>query len=315
MKALFCGLLFSTSLFASELSPRVYEVLGSYDSQEARNSDSYIAHDLSSFNILITPDYRSIVHFDEWDIEMKLDKDLNFYQSDISECEDPGCSGVGEIEGKIFFKQLNGKDVPYAKVTMYFYADTSEDVDCDVVNCDDLDYDDYFKTWEETFEFNFSGSFDGQVPTFNPAPIDSELAKNLYECTSLTGGTFIRCASATSYQFKTDIDAAELKKLSDFAGVTLKQTVAKEVAVAVLRSQVQNALLQTKVYTFNSVETEAYKALEKNLNELVAIMEKTAADTVYTNMSRYSGYRHQAGVEFILVDSASRQVRLLNFSL
>jgi len=93
MKTLICGLLFSTSLFAGELSPRIFEVLGNYESEAARTADEYMANDLSTFNVLITPDSESIVHFDEWDLELKVSKNLTFNEYDVTECDDPGCSG------------------------------------------------------------------------------------------------------------------------------------------------------------------------------------------------------------------------------
>lgn len=311
MRTLICALLFSTALFAGELSPRVYEVIGSYESETARTADSYLANDLANFNVLITPDSEAIVHFEEWDLELSLDKDLFFRDSNVSECQDPGCSGVSEIEGEIFFKQIEGKDVPFAKVTMYFYADISEDVDCDEVDCDNMDYDDYWKEWEESYEFEFKGPFAGQLPAFKPAQVNAELASNLEACKELAQGTFIKCATARSFKFEQEINAETLKKLTEYLYASFPTELTKATAIEVLKTQLDNILLQAKIFTFQGEETAAYLALKQNLANFVAAIENFEADTVLASLSRVNSWRANPNLDFLLINKATKEITRL----
>lgn len=311
MKALIFGLLFSSTLLAGELSPRIFEVIGSYESETARNADSYMANDLSSFNILITPDSQAVVEFEEWGLEIDLDKDLEFYESTVSECEDPGCSGVSEIEGKITFKHINGKDIPFAKVTMYFYADTSEDVDCDEVDCDDLDYDDYWKEWEETYEFEFSGAFAGQLPAFKPTELNTELATNLSQCRQVTKGTFLKCASASQFKFEQEINEETLKKLSEYLYAGFNTALDKASALKLLKTQLDNVLLQAKTFTFNGEETEAYQAIKQNLVDFLLLIESVEVDSVMASINRVNSWRANANMDFLLINKATKEVTRL----
>lgn len=308
MKVLLCALLFSTTLFAGELSPRIFEVIGNYESETAATADSYMANELSSFNVLITPDSEAIIHFEDWDLELKLSKHLTFNEHDITECDDPGCSGVSEIDGEILFKQVDGKEIPYAKITMYFYADMSEEVDCDVVNCDDMDYSDYWREWEESYEYEFKGAFPGQLPAFRPATLNAEITANLEECKKVIKGTFIKCVNASNYKFEQEINAESLKKLNDYLGTSFKTELNKGDALQLLGTQLHNLLLQTKFYTFNGIETLEYKALETNLNKLIELVSKAEVDSILSSLSRSNGWRYNANIDFLLINKATLEV-------
>lgn len=316
MKSLFLScLLCSTTLLANELPQRIYEVLGSYESESAMNSDSYYAQDLSQFKLLVTPESEAMVHFEDWDIEIKLDKELEFYQSDISECQDPSCGGVSDIEGKISFKNIDGKEIPVATVTMHFYQDTSEDVDCDEVDCDNLEYEDYWKEWSETYEFKFTGSFDGQLPSFKPVALDSDYATVINECKELAENGFVHCVEAQQFSFVEEVNEANLIKLQDFLYTGMKISLQKATALKMIESTLVHKLLLLKTYKFDGVETEAFLSIKENAFKMLELMKNTDADNILTGHTRNYSWRDGPTLDFLFINKLEKKVTRFKMQL
>lgn len=314
MKLLLITLMLTTTAFANELSPRISEVLGLYDSTAARQSETYMAHDLSSFKVMIDPEMKASVYFEEWDITLALDSNLNFEDETGNECDDVGCSGVDYIEGQIKFKQVEGKEVPYAVVTLNFYYDRSEDIDCDEIDCDDLDYSNYFDQWTETYEFEFQGSFEGQLPAFKPTTANSEILVNIEECKNLIRATFVKCANTQSFKFEEEVSERGIRELSDFLSVEYKTQMTKELALEVISLNIENILLQTKVFTFNGEETQAYLQVKANLEALLELTKNIDADRVIANHSGSTYWSNYSNIDFIFINSTTLEATRIKFN-
>lgn len=309
-------IILSSTLYASELPQNIEKVLGEYESESARNSDSYEAEGFSFFQVLITPDSEAVVIFEEMGIEVFLDKNLSFYEGTVSECEDPGCSGVSDLEGQIKFKEINGKLVPYAVMTLNFYRDISEDVDCDEVDCDNMDYDDYWKEWSETFEFAFKGTFQGQVPSFNPINVSTEISTLMNECKGFQHNLLIKCFNAQAFQFKNEINQVEVEKLFKYLNTSMKTKIDKVTALEMIRSNIDNKLLILKTYYFNGEESEAFLKIKNTLNSLYKVLDAQDAAVIYTDLKQ-SGYSWRDGLvlDFLFVDNETNKAHRFQMSL
>ena len=309
-------MIITSAVHASQLPLNIGPALGEYESESARNSDSYEAEGFSFFQVMITPDSEAVVIFEEMGIEVFLDKDLSFYEGTVSECEDPGCSGVSDLDGQIKFKEIDGKLTPYAVVTLNFYRDISEDVDCDEVDCDNMDYDDYWKEWSETFEFIFKGTFQGQIPSFNPINVSSDITTLINECKGFQQNLIIKCFNAQAFQFKSEVTQVEIEKLFQYLNTSMKNKIEKEAALEMVRSNIDTKLLLLKNYYFNGEEEEDFLKIKSTLNNFYKVLEAQNALVIYTALAS-SGYSWRDGLllDFLFVDSETNQVHRFQISL
>lgn len=316
MKSLFFAILFTSFAVSAQMIPgNVLNALGRYESSSIQNSDYYGADELATFEVSITPSLQAIVYFPEWDLEIELGNNLSFGQSDINECEDPGCSGLAELEGKISFKSVNGVETPFAKVTMYFYADISEDIDCDEVDCDNLSHDDTWKEWEETYEFEFMGTFPDQLPAFKPVTTTTELATNLEDCNKLVLKKFVRCARAQQYEFVKEFNEENLSKLKKHLGVYYSQQIGKETLLALVESHYNNQLLQAKIFATQGQNSNELEQAHKNINQLMRFLASIDNDSILTNITNRTTYHYEGTMSFFIVSKATNQVILLSVPL
>tara|TARA_R110000868_G_scaffold132380_2_gene343113 strand:- start:41554 stop:42504 length:951 start_codon:yes stop_codon:yes gene_type:complete len=316
MKFLLITLLsISSTLFASELPANIYKVLGQYDSEAALNSDTYEANDLSTFNVIITPDSKAQVYFEEYDLEIDLDNDLSFYVSDVNECQDPGCSGVSDIEGSIKLVDIDGKKTPVATITMSFYADISEDVDCDEVDCDNMDYDDYWKEWTETFEYKFVGSIAGQLPTFKPVDNSSAITEVKDLCKNLDRYSYVQCFNADSFEFFGAISEVELNKLREFMHSGVKHEVTKTEMLALVSGGLEHKLQLALTFKYKGVETPEYLAAKEYVTSLTQLLSDMPADAIYIDYGRSYNWSEAPKLEVLIVDQATQSATRFKISL
>ena len=316
MKHLILSLLiFAPTLFAGELPARIHEALGQYESATALASDTYEANDLSEFIVIITPDSQAQVIFEEYDLEIRLDSDLTFYESDVSECQDPGCSGVSDIEGSIKFIDVNGVQTPVATITMNFYADISEDVDCDEVDCDNMDYDDYWKEWSETFEYKYTGAIPSQLPTFKPVANQAEITQVQSLCNGLIRASYIQCFTAQSFEFFKEIGSSELDMLRKFISSGVNHEVSKETMLELVVSGLEHRLKLMLTFKFKGVETAEYLAAKLYVDSIVTLLTELPADAVYIDYGRSYNWSDAPKLEVLLVDQATKSTTRFKISL
>lgn len=300
-------LMTSTQAFA-ELPDRIMELVGNYHSEKAHASDEYLESDHADFEIIINPNHDAIVHFPEWDHEFELEKDLTFGDSDVTECDDVGCSGVSEIIGEIKFVTVNGKEVPQAKVTLYFYADIIEDIDCDVVNCDDMDYEDFYKEWDKTFTYTFKGSNGSQLPTFKPVNVSKRWLNNMGACLKLVKQNSIKCSKISQYNFNKEIDLEEVKKLNQFLGTSFKKMVSKKEAVALMESHFTHELLLAKTFDYQD-DQEQFKKIKANFDQLINMMKYSRGDMIFMSLGYGSSWGAADRIEFLFVNEKLKTIK------
>ena len=297
----------STSAFAGTLPTKIYDALGNYDSKHAQHSDSYVANELSNFNVIITPGGEAIVHFEEWDLEIELDKNMSFTMSDVTECDDQGCSGVSDIYGEITFKKINGKLVPHALITMSFYRDLSDDVDCDVVDCDHMDYEDYWKEWDEAFEYKYFGAIPGQMPAFKPAKISTRAQEIMTKCNKLTSSRDFKCTEMQKFVFDNEITPKGVEDLINFLDGNHKIEMTKETAIKLVKMHFENELFLLKTFTFKGEKTEAYTEIENNFKVTLSMIARTGA-TLVLAQNQENRWSRDRTLDFLFVNKKLNKV-------
>jgi hypothetical protein len=308
MTKYFLLFLLSISTYAAEYPQALYSALGEYSSKEAASHDDYLVNDIQDLSISLSPNGEIYLYISEYDEEIEVNSDMSF-DTQLSECDDHGCAGIEYFSGKITFSEVNGVSVPSISVTAELYEDTSEDVDCDVVDCDNMDYSDFFRNWSVDLTYKFEGVVSDSRPNFISTNLNSELDSALKNCSTVLGRTLnSRCPKISAFKLQADLDESLREEVLEFLVWGELTIMDKDDAYEYMNLKLDVLLKDLKI--FNSLSKEELEILENSFNTVKSALKNASAKKVYLKQEN-SRWSNDHGLTFVVFDDVTNEVTRL----
>ncbi len=274
------------STYSSAYPKEIYNFLGEFHSKKARNYDFYVVNEVDTLELFLDEYGEIYIQSVDGYFEMKVDKDLSF-SNYIGECDDVGCAGLADVYGEIKIKRVNGKIKAQIFINMSIFRDTSEDIDCDEINCDELDFSDFYQEWEEKFVYEFTGSIQSSTPEFIVTSKDKGFNKIINSCEKvLDGKAYKLCPKLGTFKFTKSVDQEKIKNALNFLDTRKAKLFSREKMVEFLESKINVLLEEMRLFNSSELTNKEMQSMYITYKSIIKRSKLIPAQKIYIDISK-----------------------------